>query len=271
MAWVDFHHPDLCLPVIRRRATEEVLDLLLGLGEVVMTRGWSTMLRGTFPSDGAYRSAMYRLRKQGLIAYRRQGGRDPVLRLTAAGEVTRPAAFHPHRFWDRKWNRIWYVLMFDVPETERSYRTALRGFLQRLRMGGLQKSVYVTPHDIRPEYADLAEAGGVGSYAVLMEARTVLGQTSAEIVRAAWDVDRLEAVQAAFCRTCEGNLEKLRERDGTRESVLALARQEIAAYLQVMSKDPLLPHALWPAGYLGAEVFRLHGELGKEIGRRLRA
>ena len=50
------------------------------------------------------------------------------------------------------------------------YRNVLRQFLKAQRMGCFQKSVWITPTDIRPQYADLKEAAAVEVFACLFEA-----------------------------------------------------------------------------------------------------
>jgi len=49
---------------------------------------------------------MARLHRAGLIAYRRSGGRNPVLRVTDEGTRRQPDFHHPMRHWARKWNGI---------------------------------------------------------------------------------------------------------------------------------------------------------------------
>ena len=192
-----------------------------------------------------------------------------MLSLTPQAEAGRPDALRPERFWNQSWNRIWYIIAYDVPESKRIYRNALRGFLRRMRMGRLQGSVWVTPFDIRPEYADLAEAGGVDSYAFLFEARTVLGRDSSAVVHEAWDFDRLGKFHRHYREVFARNLDLLFENNDSHESLLELARAELDAYLSVMQSDPLLPQKLWPQDYLGESVYQLHRRISREIRQRL--
>ena len=140
-----FHNPDVSLPVVRRRATEELLQFIASFGAMLATRGRSLMWTDWSPSRPAYDSAVWRLRKSGLIASCKEGGYGATLELTDAGESRLGEAHKPMKLWQTKWNEIWYVLAYDVPEEEREYRDALRGFLARMRMGCLQRSVWVTP------------------------------------------------------------------------------------------------------------------------------
>lgn len=174
MQWESFHHPDWSLPVVRRRAAEEWLDLLSDVGELLATGGRSLIWKSSYPNRTAYNNAMYRLRGAGLAVNAQSAGKLPVLKLTEEGRKCLPLYYRPESQWNSKWNGIWYMLVFDVPEKERRYRDSLRRFLKRLRMGCLQKSVWITPRDIRPEYNDLEKVANVYSVSYLLESRTVL-------------------------------------------------------------------------------------------------
>lgn len=269
MNWVDFHHPDLSPTVLRRRAADEFLDFLYEVGDLTRLRHRYFTHAWDYPSRTAYFRAVYRLRDKGLVAYRREGGRNPVIRLTGKGKASRPDAFRPEQRWSRRWNKLWYVLVYDVPEKDRGYRNVLRSFLKRMQMGRLQGSVWVTPDDIRPDYDDLIKAAAVDNFAFLFEARTVLGQKAEMVVRSAWDIEQLEALQGDYCRTTSANLDRLRSGSVRQEDLLRLARRNLSAYLRVMRDDPLLPRPLWPTNYLGPETLRLHRELVRELRRLL--
>jgi len=247
----------------------ELLDLFVTTAKVLATNGRSLTWNSSLPSKTSYYSAVYRLRKAGLIAYRRTGGRTPVLVLTEKGEEAVSDVHRPETRWKRKWNRIWYVLTYDVAEKDRRYRDALRRFLEKMRLGCLHKSVWVTPRDIRPEYADLVEAGGVDEFSYLLEARTVLGRSAAEVVRDAWDFDRINAIQDRFLDVYGRNLETLTSSRVSPEEAMALAREELEAYHYAMHDDPLLPSALLPRDYRGRKVLRLHQQITRHIAKRL--
>lgn len=269
MNWRSFHHPDWCLPVVRRRLAEEFLETLELTAKILMTRGRYLAWGHSYPNRRAYFMATHRLRKQGLIAYRRRGGKEPALYLTAKGEERLSDVSRPQRFWDMPWKGIWYVLVYDVPESNRSYRNSLRGFLKRMRMGYLQGSVWVSARDIRAEFSDLAEAAAASDYAFLFEARTVLGLRPEVVVRSSWDMDLLRKSQEWFCEVCEENLHRVASGQCAGPALGGLAREAMAGYEAVMERDPLLPRALWPSGYAGEQAYRLHRRLQSEIAKRL--
>ena len=265
MQWATFHHPDIALPVVRRKAGEELLSLLGGVAAMVLSRGASEIYGHCYPNRDAYNNSISRLKKKGLVIQSKTDGSMPGLRLTQDGKGRLPPYFDPHRFWDKKWNKWWYILMFDVPEKDRAYRDTLRAFLKRERFGCLQRSVWVTPRDVRSEYDDLNRAAAVDTVAFLFEARTVLGYGNQSVVQEAWDFGRIQEIQQRFISFTDSNLELLDAGGHTDGELVELLRLEDHAYCQAMSMDPLLPSVLLPDGYAGYEAFARHGEIQRRI------
>jgi phenylacetic acid degradation operon negative regulatory protein len=261
-----FQHPDISLPVVRRRAGEALLESLQWFGSFACSP--MIFLRNdTFPSRHAYHAAVRRLEQKGLATWRTRGGLEPVLCLTEQGEARLDPSARPHAWWNRTWNGNWYLLAYDVPESSRPYRRTLRAFLRRLRLGCLQKSVWVTPNDIRPDFDDLCKAAGLSSFAFLFQAKTVLGLSPEVVVGQSWDLQALRDRHAWFIRSasqCETDLAK--EDVGAGDAV-ALSRTVADAYRSVMADDPLLPRSLWPDDYLGEKVFDLHERVQQTISR----
>jgi phenylacetic acid degradation operon negative regulatory protein len=269
MNWKLYHHPDLCLPVLRRRAAQELLDLLAGIGELVASRGRSTIWSRTYPTSQAYRTALSRLRRNGLLVQVDPKASLPHLILTETGRNALPACLSPEKLWKTKWNRIWYTVIFDVPERERHYRDSLRRLLKQMRMGCLQRSVWITPRDIRPQYADLEKSAAAGTVSYLLESRTVLHLDQQEMVLNAWDFERLHKLQSRYLDVFEENLNQLSQSACSEESLVDLLQLESEAYLQAMQLDPLLPRVLLPENYLGQKVWALRNHLRKKIAHAL--
>ncbi|MBN1674647.1 MAG: hypothetical protein JXR37_26620 [Kiritimatiellae bacterium] len=264
-----FRDPEFSVPVVRRRVADELLDLLLGYatasGSGERTRLWEQ----PFPSRNACDSAVRRLKKKGLIVCRRERSGMPVIELTDAGRAGLRLAHRAEQMWRAEWNGRWHVLMYDVSEKQRPYRDALRGFLRRMRMGCLQRSVYVSPRDVRPDYEELVRAAGIDAVAFLFECSAVLGRDPKDIVRAAWNFERLQRTQKWYGAVFSRNLTHVLTDELDPETLRTLAREEMSAYLSAMEEDPLLPAALYPAEYRGYEVVELHRTFVKAVGRRL--
>lgn len=243
--------------------------MLGSAAHTVATRGHALAWTSCFPDRRAYYAACYRLRKAGLVAYRRDGGAVPVMYLTDAGESAVSPALRRHSPWPKSWDGLWRMLLYDVPEKDRAYRESLRAFLKRMRMGCLQRSVWITPRDIRPDFEDLQEAASVGDYAFLFESRTVLGQRAEVLVKTAWNMDELGRNQARYIEQNAERSDRVRSACCTPSDLANLARADTLSFLAAMDKDPFLPRPLWPRGYRGEEARRVHRLLGEEIARRL--
>ena len=239
--------------ILRRRICAELVDLMGLAIEGVVTRGKAWTWNRSWPRMTAYHQALYRLRRDGLITQRDGGAGAPTMELTSKGCQHVSAEIMPELFWNKRWDGCWYVLMYDVPERERRYRNALNRFLTRMRMGCLQKSVFVSVRDIRPLFYDLDIAAAVAEYANLFEARTVLGQSDAAVVTRAWNFEGLRKIQASYIETCQSRL----RRPSAVTPFLALPdilHAELTEYRAAMQGDPLLPKPLWPSDYLGPQV-----------------
>lgn len=266
--WVSFHDPDISWPVVRRQFAEELTDMIFGMGQLIASRGRMITHGGFFPSRDAAYTAKHRLKKKGLIAEKRIEGHDlPVLMLTPEGEEMVSASLKPYCRWNAKWKGRWYMLVYDVPERDRYYRDVLRAFLRKQKMGQLQRSVWVTPFDIRPLYNDLVDGSEAGDVSYLFEARTVLGLPSQHIVCGAWDMDRLIKIQSDFCGACEQNYNRLRDNPEVMGSLMPFVREAFSSYRYIMEQDPLLPRELWPKGYLGEQVYSWHRALQKRAAK----
>ena len=268
--WKAFHHPDISLPVVRRRIGIDLLEMLDIFGDVAVHGAWAFLQNRSYPNRTAYTQAVNRLSKQGLIV-KKQGLDAPKLKISEEGAGRLDAYMQPERRWSRKWNGIWYLLLYDIPEVNRSYRNVLRQFLKKQRMGCFQKSVWITPYDIRPQYADLDEGAAIGSFACLFEARTVLGMPAKNVVRESWDFDRLYEIHRRFLDVYSENLEIL-QRAGVPDlnMLMRLAAEEIDAFRSAFVQDPLLPGQLLPHDYVGKEVYDLHLRVTNEIRLKLR-
>lgn len=52
---------------------------------------------------------------------------------------------------DKKWNKKWYVLVFDIKDKQKIKREALRGKIKELGLYQLQKSVWVCPYNFEKQ------------------------------------------------------------------------------------------------------------------------
>jgi len=239
--------------------TEELLYLLLWtLGQAM--RPTFRNLDESF-EGWAYRKGLLRqlraLEERALIESQpaKPGGQDRVWRLTAQGLMHALGGRDPRGHWERPWDGLWRLVLFDIPEERRADRRHLRRYLRSRGFGYLQNSVWLSPHPVDPERVALQGGKIDVESLLLLEARPAARETDADLVAGAWNF-------AAINRGYEGAMSvlALRPRAAARTPETAQAlrdwgRAERAAWNEAVVLDPLLPRTLWPRGYLGEKAW----------------
>ncbi len=120
-----------------------------------------------------FRKATERLRKRKLIYGERKGKRI-IFELTEEGRlVADKVNIKLEMAKRRRWDGIWRIIIFDVPEKLRGKRDLLRKELVSFGFMQLQKSVWAYPHALPKEFVDLWEHGGILRHCILIDAARV--------------------------------------------------------------------------------------------------
>lgn len=82
----------------------------------------------------------------------------------------------------RRWDKIWRIVLFDVPERKRLARDVLRDKLQELGFYQLQRSVFIVPYSCREEIEFLVELYNVRMYVYYMEVTTISNEEKLKLI-----------------------------------------------------------------------------------------
>ena len=196
-----------------------------------------------------------RLEQQKWVTRTGQGA-EAVFAITATGRQV-CAEIDPAPRWDLPWDKRWRLVTFDVPESRRADRITLWRELHNRNLGLLQRSVWISPHDIEPLLRDVIQANGIPECFAGFECSRLFLCSNREIVQTAWDFEAIVRVQESYRKAI--NSFQGRIQDATNLNALArVAREERLAYTAAMSDDPFLPKELWPEGYRGRELRERH-------------
>jgi DNA-binding transcriptional regulator PaaX len=211
------------------------------------------------PSDSAeYRRAYHLLRRweeRGLVE-RVSDARQAtavIYRLTARGKRLVQQDSDPRPAWDRPWDGIWRMFMFDLPRDEKPLRQMLWRWLRGHRFGYLQGSLWIRPEPVESLVRTLKWFEDNPEQFALLETSKVLGISDAALVAGAWDVVELNARYQLYLDRVSAWEKRLRNAPNLR-AVAAVWTEERAAFEAVMQLDPLLPRRLWPASYPGEKA-----------------
>src|ERR1700735_1649312 len=129
----------------------------IGRGEPVPAGTFPLLLAEFGISPAGARNALSRVARRGLLEAT-GAGRSRAYRMTDAARVvqerrTRQFALfgQPPPSWDGKWT----LVLYSVPEHDRTLRQALRTKLTRAGFGAMRDGVWATPRDRRAEAADV--------------------------------------------------------------------------------------------------------------------
>ncbi len=140
----------------------KILDYLLISGAVILALQHPANMSRFFkqlPRDlrkykeTQLRRALHRLKKQNRIEYIKENGNNMTVKITKGGcDFLKKIDFdnltlERTESWDKKWR----LVIFDVPEKEKSAREALREKLKDLGMKKLQHSIWITPSPCEKE------------------------------------------------------------------------------------------------------------------------
>jgi DNA-binding transcriptional regulator PaaX len=113
--------------------------------------------------------ALYFLKKREIINVRKLGEKT-IVELTEKGKKRKLQYDLDNLVISKreKWDKKWRFLMFDIPESKKPAREALREKLKKLGFFQFQKSVWIYPHPCSEEIDFISEVFAIAPYINLM-------------------------------------------------------------------------------------------------------
>jgi len=245
-----------------------VLDLFLSGLETLSRRDCGLILAGlrVCPGDRQAAQWLVRLERQGLID-RHGRGQHARFSITPEG-AKRVKVLDPARAWNRPWDGKWRAFSYDLPETRKKDRAMLWRALRVRKLGLLQRSMWVWPHDVEPMLLEIVNAQGIPECFCGMESSRLLLCTNAEVVVAAWDFEEIGRRHETYLKHLSADPASWRAGRDLKSlaRVVALERE---AYQFAFALDPLLPRVLWTKSYKGHAVQARHEQFRAVLRHRL--
>jgi phenylacetic acid degradation operon negative regulatory protein len=151
-----------------------------------------------------------------------------------------------------KWNGIWYLVIFSVPERDRAARSRLKTTLSWLGFGQLAPATWLAPHDKLDE-AEEALKGEPSAKYDLFEARSRGLKDDRERAAQSWDLQELAHEYRSFIPRCD-EIISASESAYTGRSALITRTRLIHDYRKFPFRDPGLPPELLPADWPAVEA-----------------
>lgn len=108
--------------------------------------------------------ALHYLKREKYIGIRREKNGTVRISLTASGRKQARRHFLTDRMRiprPKRWDKMWRVIIFDLPAEKRRQRNAIRVLLRTMGAVMLQKSVWAFPYDCKASVRDLSAEFGL--------------------------------------------------------------------------------------------------------------
>ncbi|MBI2632880.1 MAG: hypothetical protein HYW78_00620 [Parcubacteria group bacterium] len=121
-------------------------------------------------------SAFYRLRKNGLVSIEKK---NHQIYISLTEEGRKKAGIyqinHLKVTRQKRWDKKWRLLIFDIPHKIRIVREALRGKIKQMGFYQLQKSIWIYPFDCQPEIELLCDFFGLSAREIRLIVADTIG------------------------------------------------------------------------------------------------
>lgn len=159
------------------------------------------------------------------------------LELTSIGAKKLKRRF-PLFLQDKKWDGLFMVVIFDIPEENRIIRNQLRHKLQKLGFGMLQKSVWISPYHFEEDMREFLAANGLGDSVFVLSARQLFAGNTQKLAARVWNLSR---VNKGYLNVLKKTKKSKGLKKGKKGKVLDKA---YTLYLDTLNSDPILPEEL---------------------------
>jgi phenylacetic acid degradation operon negative regulatory protein len=236
------------------------------------------MLRPTWRNlDSSFESWAYgsgllrqiqRLEAQAFIESRRDAKSGlRVIRLTDKGLSAGRMGTDPVQRWQRPWDGMWRMVLFDLPEADRSLRGKLRYKLFAEGFGCLQRSAWISPNPMNALAAEIRSLAVNAANLVLLNATPCGGEYSSDMVRAAWDFKHINQAWKTLAEHLDSvpHVSKKLEKADFANWV----GKERNLLQRCFRLDPFLPNDLLPADYQGMKTWQKRRQVLEKLTHNL--
>jgi phenylacetic acid degradation operon negative regulatory protein len=210
-------------------------------------------------SADALRVVMSRLRREGWFEVTRAGGRAQYKATSKTWQLLDEGYERIFRAADEPWRGEWYVVIYEVPESERGTRDQLRKQLSWLGFGPLAASTWLSPHDRLEAVLAWAQNQPAARIETLI-ARSRDADQDRRYASQCWDLDGIKRAYLSFLQKF-GSAEGVARWRSARGKYALVERVRLAhEYRLFLFRDPRLPAHLLPADWPGERAAAVFNE-----------
>jgi phenylacetic acid degradation operon negative regulatory protein len=130
-----------------------------------------------------------------------------------------------------KWDKYWRMVIFDIPEQNRSTRDFLRYHLRRLGFVPWQRSVWITIFPIEKEVSALLEKAALQNHAFILKAKSIPFSTNKKLFKNLFNSEKISYGYQQFVQKVKI---ELKNKKTNKNSIYQ-------QFYQLISEDPGIP------------------------------
>lgn len=182
-----------------------------------------------------------------------KGDQENTYRLSIKGFYTICLNFPFFRFLIDRWDGVWRILSYEIPEQKRDLRDRLRREVAGWGLGPWHRSFWITPHPIIDNLKDLVSQKEEEQYIQAFEAKHVFGERTV-LIEKVWKKNELDASYRSLFK-------KWHEILSTEIDKVEKLKNVISEYINILRTDPGLPKELVGDKWIGFEGYTIFKEI----------
>lgn len=239
---------------IKDRRTKILLALALMSNETFVSVTFSSDICDVFDLtlNRKTKQTFAELVQEGLIT-EVSNGEIPVFTLTPEGHNDIILNFPVFRFSKEKWDGLFRILSYEIPEKKRELRDKFRREVASWGLGPWHRSFWLTPHPIITSLRKLVSEKEEEQYIQAFESTHVFGDREL-LIEKVWGKKKLEAQYRNLFKKWHQILSKDQDK-------VAKMKQVVTDYVDILKQDPGLPKQLIGDNWIGNEAVTLFREI----------
>ncbi|BCU80585.1 phenylacetic acid degradation operon negative regulatory protein PaaX [Polycladomyces abyssicola] len=212
-------------------------------------------------SEQSVRGATMRMVNQDLLKVRRIGNKS-YYSLTDKGKRNiEDGVRRVYSIKNHKWDRLWRVLTYSIPEEKRELRTQIRKELTWLGFGLISNSTWISPNPLEEKVMDMVREYHLEPYVFFFQTDSIVSHENEDIITRGWDLEKIENEYKQFIQYCEARYEEIKQAiySGTLSNRECFKERTILVheYRKFLFKDPGFPLDLLPQKWSGIKAREL--------------
>jgi phenylacetic acid degradation operon negative regulatory protein len=141
----------------------------------------------------------------------------------------------------KRWDGLWRLVIYDIPERFKYRRDTLRDFLKELGFGKVQESCWVSPYDFSSLLYEFCKFHKILKYICIYEGKFFAGKNIDLLVEEIWHLRDLNRKYEEFINLCKKEIEVIEIEELNSKECYERYYKVYKIYKNLVEDDPFLP------------------------------